>query len=1280
MAQDDVSTYRTPADSATLNDLGDLREVLGRTSVPLLGDVDAELGLGKSLHLEVDRQEVVVRPGSGLLLRAEELPDVHLRELRVDLVQGVVRTEAAALGAFFDRVLTVGLCSVLRQALGWQPGGSAVDHATRRLGPPLRGGALPVWRRRGFPRASLGVHPQTRLSLDLSGKRLELGLTRPALLRVLGLGLKIVMVRYVFATQRLELATAGVGPLRRGLLRLVAYFVNRWLRPRLPAAMAVPGYDLFADDGRRNHVEELLRRLRGREDRAGGEMGAGAGQGAHDLARAGAGRKAGFAGVVSLTKGAVFAALQTLRVTADDMPDVTRSLIKLPLGPFSSVAMCTDRGGDVALIKHPGGARLEAAKGLYLFADQFPELAELRLTRVVAGLRDGAVSLDLQTEPPLGPLLRALLQRVTHTHVLPRVPGERLRAGGVFQPDDAPHHVLWRHGLGDGRALIVRTAAGAEVALRHEDEALVLDAPAGLEVLFEGLPLPPATLHRVAYRWADGAIEADGAPALGEFGHALLGQIVRVHAAPHAPRGLGLNTAGGPTLAPEVERTFTALLLDVKLPVLGRLQLRMDPGDTLECDVRPAQIDAHSERGLVLVAPDMKLMMTIRGATYVLPERRLAVEAEPAPGEYVEALAGLCIEALAMPLLRKLLPMWPDVDPDATWELAQALRSSLAAKLGVAMKVSLAPGAALTLRRTPDALEAGASEPLQVVPEDGELLADFAVTRVRWQPAGERVALQTQPPAGPLAHDLARRFAALAPNILAGALAGRLALPAPTVPPPPPPGPSRPPLIELTPPLLGSLALVADTRHALDASLRREGLWLRFGEGVVLRAEKLDVQLSVRAVEATFMPFTVRLESLPVAGELENHLVTHALRGLFARFMGLFWPTDRARRPEGEVLLALGRAQPWGPIELCVGPGGVLELHVDQDGVTLRSEAGIFIAGEALGWLPGFHLHLLGYNYSDGAVRLRISGVAENHYHEPDAVGPLTEAIVAHVFQVLIAPHLPVWTQRLGARVLPPPAAPEPDPTRVAVWRAQLPGGYAKVELRMDPRDVLQVRASRTELAVESARGLHVDVPGLRLRVPFTSARYHMQSGEVQVGGLGRLENALAEAVLRHELTRIDPTAADPDVITVADVLDRFPVDDEGRRQLFGDKLVRVLLEPETTIVAHVEEGGLRVAADPGLKLDGVAGLDYLFGGLRYSFADAAFHLDIQRDGLLAGAFSGLITKEGEAVLDSLLRPLLPKAMRTPGYSLARDPDPSATLAALVRVVSLGKLGRFTAS
>ena len=51
----------------------------------------------------------------------------------------------------------------------------------------------------------------------------------------------------------------------------------------------------------------------------------------------------------------------------------------------------------------------------------------------------------------------------------------------------------------------------------------------------------------------------------------------------------------------------------------------------------------------------------------------------------------------------------------------------------------------------------------------------------------------------------------------------------------------------------------------------------------------------------------------------------------------------------------------------------------------------------------------------------------------------------------------------------------------------------------------------------------------------------------------------------------------------------------------------------------------------------------------------------------------GLLTSEGEAVLNSLLRPLLPRAMRPPGYSLAADPDPSATLAALVEHIRTGR-------
>ena len=975
MAQDPTTTYRTPHDEpASPPGVDGPREVLGRITVPVVGDVDAEIGLGRSLHLEVDRSELVIQPGSGLVLRAAELPTVELRRLHVDLVQGVVRSDADALGAFFDRVLTVALCSALRQTLSWQPGSSLAELAARRLPRGSRGGHLPVWAQRRFPGARLGVHPETRLALDVRGEAIEVTLSRPALLRVLGLGLKVVMVRWLFGAARVEVKAAGVGPVRRLLLRLFAWLATRWLRARLPAAMKVPGYDLFADESRGNHVHDLVRRLRGRDDEPGGaaDMGAGAGHSPHELARAGEGRKARLGGMFSATKAAVFAALQTVRVSADDMPEVTRSLMKLPLGPFSGLALCTDRGGDVALVKHAGGLRLEAPLGLYLFADQFPELAELRLTRVVLGLGETGASFDLQTEPPLGPLLRALLHRLTGEHLLPRLPHDRLRAGGLLPAGEQEHHVLWRHGLGDERSLVVRTAAGAEVTLHHTEEALVLAAPAGLEVVFAGLPLPPARMRKASYRWADGALEVDEGAALGEFGHGLLGQLLRVRAVPRAPKGFGLPVNGGPTLDPAHERDFPAVLLDLPVPLLGRLQVRMDPADTLAADLGPDVLHAHSDRGLLLVAPDIKLSMRLRSARYTLPDRALHIDATPPPGEYVTALAGLCVEAFLMPVLRKLAPMWPDVQPGAPWALALPLRSQLAATLGVATDLSLPSGAALTLRRTPDALLVGATEPLQIAPEVGTYAGELAVAAVRWVPTGERLEIVTQPGAGPLAHELARRlYLRFTPDALLRGLARRFALPEPSAPPPPPAAPTRPPLFELTLPLLGSLALIADPEHPLKLTLRRDHAALRLGDGAVLHAEKLGVHLAVRGLDVTFLPFTVELDSEPQAGELEDHLVTHALRGLFARFMGLFWPTHRAPQDGHDVLLALGADQPWGPISVCVPEGGALELEWDHDGVGLRSDAGVFATSEALGWLPAFNVHLLRYRFDDGAVGLQ---------------------------------------------------------------------------------------------------------------------------------------------------------------------------------------------------------------------------------------------------------------------------------------------------------------------
>jgi len=69
-------------------------------------------------------------------------------------------------------------------------------------------------------------------------------------------------------------------------------------------------------------------------------------------------------------------------------------------------------------------------------------------------------------------------------------------------------------------------------------------------------------------------------------------------------------------------------------------------------------------------------------------------------------------------------------------------------------------------------------------------------------------------------------------------------------------------------------------------------------------------------------------------------------------------------------------------------------------------------------------------------------------------------------------------------RVLPLPKPLPEEPGRKLVWQSQLPGGLAKLAVRMDPLDLLELRATRIEVAFTSELGLHLDLENLGLRLP----------------------------------------------------------------------------------------------------------------------------------------------------------------------------------------------------
>ncbi|MFY0530933.1 hypothetical protein [Nannocystis pusilla] len=203
-----------------------------------------------------------------MLARLPDLPTVELRRTRIDLVHGTVTADADAIGPFLFTAAGVALRIALRRGLGWHPGRSVVDFLAQNLP------ADPHRRARRLVHGPLGASAwlptDARLVAELRGDRAEVALSRPAVVRVLGLALPILAVRLLFGPARLEIDPGPTGPVRRAMLHFVAWVASRWLRARLPAAMTIPGYDLFADEQRRVRLADLVRRLRGRSARAEG--------------------------------------------------------------------------------------------------------------------------------------------------------------------------------------------------------------------------------------------------------------------------------------------------------------------------------------------------------------------------------------------------------------------------------------------------------------------------------------------------------------------------------------------------------------------------------------------------------------------------------------------------------------------------------------------------------------------------------------------------------------------------------------------------------------------------------------------------------------------------------------------------------------------------------------------------------------------------------------------------------------------------------------------------
>ncbi|MBA3545550.1 MAG: hypothetical protein H0T76_03620 [Nannocystis sp.] len=1257
------------------------REHLAEFSVPMLGPMQLELGLAAPIRLSLDREELRLTPGSGLRLRSDaSLPPVLIRHLHLDLRRATLDLDATGIGAFEMRAASVALGAAFELVLPWQPGSSIVDVAMQNL-PARPDGGRRVW---SAGPASLWVDPDTRLELAVTPECAEISVSHAVTLRLIGIGIGLLAIRYLFGTQRLEFEGAPGQPLRNALLRFVAWVASAYLRKRLPPALREPGYDPFADADRRAHFSELAANFQnkpGRKAPAGAtgdptivadnvanqepEAGAAVSEDSSNkpVPRASSPVPADTSAPDTLV--ARLRALQHLRLSPGPIPDTARLIVVVPLGERGSLALCTDRGAAVDIRRRGAHITLDANAGLYLHAEQIPALPGLRIRHLAVNF--GALEIELTASPPLGNFTATAIQQIGRKALGTRLsPAVRSRLEALGTSDE-----LLRQRMGATSELVLTTPRDQEILLRHAPEALELQIPGGLELKFSGLDfLPDATITGLRYGWADGKLELDATPALGDFGNSFVTQLVRHRAAPHLPKLLGARGPDASTpIDPQIAAARPAVLFEKTIPVLGAMQVRLDPADRVELSLSAAALELNTITGIALLVPELELALVLEQFRFEPHQRRLG--ADVSLGDYITELLSRLVEDMALPPLRQRLPSWKaDLDPASAWTLL----SLKAGPLG-AVDIIIPANGAIVVERSRDALELRVEPALEIRAEDQRFVPVLAFHRLRWQPGDDAWIVDFDPPVGPLIPELLQRVVhKLAPAETLANITKMLALPEPTriSRPPSPPSSASTVVYETTVPKLGPVKVCLDPQRAVDLALDRESVGITPGTGACVRLPGIGFNLEIEGIKVSLRPLGVHLETQPEAGPLFDHVLEHALRGLLQTHANDFWPSGEAARIGQDTLLVLGRGTTWGPLRISVTERGTIELHLDRDGVRLRSEAGLFISGPGIDWLPDFYLHTLGYTFEGGAVVLEISGIEENYYHEKHAVSPITQALLAHLIKVLALPKLPAWTAQLGVQKFPLPPVPVRDPARIGLYRLALPGDFGEVVISMAPDDAVTARADEDEFSFISDRGLLATLPGLRFELSLRGVRYHMHSGEIQVGGLGQLENALLEAVVARQLTtKVKQVGSETpgDVTgTVGTLLEQLPVDDKGRKVLFHHKMVDILLMPGARLQVRVTADGLAFESNPPLKIDGPARIDYMFNGIRYKFADASFHLDLDNGGaLLSGLFTDVVIYEAETRLNDMFKPLLPPAMRVKGYNLARDPDSMQNIEQLIQ-------------
>jgi len=114
----------------------------------------------------------------------------------------------------------------------------------------------------------------------------------------------------------------------------------------------------------------------------------------------------------------------------------------------------------------------------------------------------------------------------------------------------------------------------------------------------------------------------------------------------------------------------------------------------------------------------------------------------------------------------------------------------------------------------------------------------------------------------------------------------------------------------------------------------------------------------------------------------------------------------------------------------------------------------------------------------------------------------------------------------------------------------------------------------------------------------------------------------------------------------------------EEESELYRGRGARVVLSQDTRFGVSLDPFGITVSSQPGILINVNLAPDVRIHQLRYTFANGAFHVEAAGDRMnLFGLVGSITASKIEFRLHELFGPMLPAAMREPGYAPSQDED-----------------------